>query len=74
MAIEKETKETNENIEALSSEEEKYISKDSQPAFSKGLYEWLMFLLTYYSRIRENLKIDFESFIVLQVVVRHLQA
>ena len=38
MAIDEETKETNENIEALSSEEEKYISKDSQPAFSKGLY------------------------------------
>jgi len=71
MAIEKKTKETNENIEALSSEEEKYISKGNQPAFSKGLYEWLMFLLTYYSRIRENLKIDFESFIVLQVVVSH---
>jgi len=61
MTIEKKTKETNENIEALSSEEEKYISKDNQPAFSKGLYEWLMFLLTYYSRIRENLKIDFEQ-------------
>jgi len=29
MAIEKKTKETNENIEALSSEEEKYISKET---------------------------------------------
>ena len=42
-----------------------------QPAFSKGLYDWLMFLLAYYSRIRENLKIDFETFIILQVVVSH---
>jgi predicted transcriptional regulator len=30
-----------------------------------------MFIFVYYSRIRETLKIDFESFIVLQVVVSH---
>ena len=64
-------KETNENIKTISSEEKKGIKGANQPAFSKGLYDWLMFLLAYYSRIRENLKIDFETFIILQVVVSH---
>ena len=64
-------KETNENIKTISSEEKKSIEGVNAPAFSKGLYDWLMFLLAYYSRIRENLKIDFETFIILQVVVSH---
>ena len=64
-------KDTIENIKTISSEEKKIIEGANEPAFSKGLYDWLMFLLAYYSRIRENLKIDFESFIVLQVVVSH---
>ena len=64
-------KETIENIKTISSEEKKTIEGDNRPAFSKGLYDWLMFLLAYYSRIRENLKIDFETFIILQVVVSH---
>jgi len=68
MAIDKET---NENIKTISSEEKKGIEGANAPAFSKGLYDWLMFLLAYYSRIRENLKIDFETFIILQVVVSH---
>ena len=64
-------KETIENIKTISSEEKKGIEGANAPAFSKGLYDWLMFLLAYYSRIRENLKIDFETFIILQVVVSH---
>ena len=64
-------KETIENIKTISSEEKKGIEGAKAPAFSKGLYDWLMFLLAYYSRIRENLKIDFETFIILQVVVSH---
>ena len=30
-----------------------------------------MFILSLYTRVRENLKIDFESFVILQVVVSH---
>jgi predicted transcriptional regulator len=41
------------------------------PTFSKGLYEWIMFIVSFYSRVRETLKIDFETFIILQVVVSH---
>jgi len=62
---------TNDNIKAISLEEEKANREAKEPVFSKGLYDWVMFILVYYSRIKETLKIDFESFIVLQVVVSH---
>ena len=52
-------------------ETEKKMEGKAKPTFSKGLYEWIMFIISYYSRIKETLKIDFESFIVLQVVVGH---
>ena len=42
-----------------------------EPIFSQGLYHWVMFIIGFYTRVRETLKIDFESFIVLQVVVSH---
>ena len=41
------------------------------PNFSQGLYHWVMFILSLYTKVRENLKIDFESFVILQVVVSH---
>ena len=42
-----------------------------EPNFSQGLYHWVMFILSLYTRVRENLKLDFESFVILQVVVSH---
>jgi len=42
-----------------------------EPMFSQGLYHWVMFILSFYTRVRESLKIDFESFVILQVVVSH---
>jgi predicted transcriptional regulator len=69
MSIKK--RETNDNIRAISIEENKANIEANEPVFSKGLYDWVMFIFVYYSRIRETLKIDFESFIVLQVVVSH---
>ena len=50
------------------------ISKEhdlKEPMFSQGLYHWVMFILSFYTRVRENLKMDFESFVILQVVVSH---
>ena len=49
----------------------KKIEGNTGPTFSKGLYEWIMFVISFYTRVRETLKIDFETFIVLQVVVSH---
>ena len=59
------------NNKVISFEE---IAKDkgvTEPIFSKGLYHWVMFILSLYTRVRENLKIDFESYVILQVVVSH---
>ena len=44
---------------------------ETTPFFSKGLYDWLMFLINFYLRIKSKLKIDFESFVILQVIVSH---
>ena len=49
----------------------KNIEGKAGPTFSKGLYEWIMFIISFYSRVRETLKIDFETFIILQVAVSH---
>ena len=42
-----------------------------EPIFSKGLYHWIMFVIDFYSRVRSTLKLDIESFVILQVVVSH---
>ena len=49
----------------------KDIKNVKEPMFSQGLYHWVMFILSFYTRVRENLKIDFETFVILQVVVSH---
>ena len=45
--------------------------KGKEPHFSKGLYHWVMFVLSLYTRVKEKLNIDYESFVILQVVVSH---
>jgi hypothetical protein len=50
---------------------QKDIKNIKEPIFSQGLYHWVMFILSFYTRVRENLKIDFETFVILQVVVSH---
>ena len=63
---------TNMSINKVISFEEVVKEKgQKEPIFSLGLYNWVMFILSLFTRVRENLKIDFESFIVLQVVVSH---
>jgi hypothetical protein len=55
----------------ISFEEMAKTKGEAEPIFSKALYHWVMFVISFYTRVRETLKIDFESFIVLQVVVSH---
>jgi len=45
------------------------FKKDEAPVFSNGLYNWMMFLINFYSRVKNNLKIDFDSFMIMQLVV-----
>ena len=47
-------------------------TKDQKdPLFSQAFYHWVMFILSLYTRVKEKLNIDFESFVILQVVVSH---
>ena len=59
------------NNKVISFEEISKEQRLKEPMFSQGLYHWVMFILSFYTRVRENLKIDFESFVILQVVVSH---
>ena len=65
MSVEK-TNLGNSNVVSIKEATEK---NKTEPVFSKGLYQWVMFVISLYTRVRENLKIDFESFIILQVVL-----
>lgn len=40
-----------------------------QKPFAEGMYMFSMFIINYYSRVRERLKIDYDSFIIIQTVV-----
>jgi len=42
-----------------------------QKPFAKGMYSFSMFIVDYYSRVRHQLKIDFDSFMIVQTVVSH---
>ena len=63
--------ETERDNKIISFEEVVKAKGEAEPIFSKGLYHWVMFVISFYTRVRETLKIDFESFIVIQVVVSH---
>ena len=39
--------------------------------FAAGMYGFVMVMISYYSRVREKLKIDYDSFMIIQVVVSH---
>ena len=69
---EKKTIMSNDNVVNFNKINKLKSNKDGkEPMFSQGLYHWVMFILSFYTRVRENLKIDFETFVILQVVVSH---
>ena len=37
--------------------------------FATGMYGFVMVMISYYSRVREQLKIDYDSFMIIQTVV-----
>jgi len=39
--------------------------------FAAGMYDFVMIMIRYYSRVREQLKIDYDSFMIVQTVVSH---
>ena len=42
-----------------------------QKPFAAGMYRFSMFMIDYYARVRKNLKIDYDSFMIIQTVVSH---
>ena len=40
-----------------------------QKPFAEGMYVFSMFIINYYSRVRSKLKLDYDSFIIIQTVV-----
>ena len=42
-----------------------------QKPFAQGMYRFSMFMINYYSRVRANLKLDYDSFMIVQTVVSH---
>ena len=40
-----------------------------QKPFAQGMYRFSMFMIGYYSRVKDNLKLDYDSFMIIQTVV-----
>ena len=55
----------------ISLDDAKKASRQQEHPFSNGFYHWVMFVLSLYTRVREKLNIDYESFVILQVAVSH---
>ena len=49
----------------------KIIAGGNEKAFGNGMYAFLMFMIEHYRRVKTDLKMDFDSFIIIQVVVSH---
>ena len=52
--------------------EKKIINaKLKEKPFSMGMYSFVMFIIGYYPRVKKQIKIDFDAFIIVQVVTSH---
>ena len=43
----------------------------SKKPFATGMYRFSMFMISYYARVRQQLDLDYDSFIIVQTVVGH---
>ena len=55
------------------SDKEKFFlqKKGITKNFSGGMYAFVMFIISYYERVKTQLKIDYDSFIIVQVGISH---
>ena len=44
---------------------------NSKKPFAAGMYRFSMFVISYYARVRQQLDLDYDSFIIVQTVVGH---
>tara|TARA_B100001146_G_C16019106_1_gene364296 strand:+ start:182 stop:715 length:534 start_codon:yes stop_codon:yes gene_type:complete len=61
-------------MENLSTKDKKEkLNKTLLPTknFDLGMYQFIMFQIDYYARVKKQLKLDYDSFIIVQTVVSH---
>lgn len=46
-------------------------NKLTNKPFVSGMYLFMMFMIDYYSRVKKDLNIDYDSFMIIQTVVSH---
>ena len=46
----------------------KELKKPEVPDFSSGMYQWSLFLINLFLRVKKNLKIDYDSFMIMHIV------
>ena len=46
----------------------KKLKKPEVPDFSAGMYQWSLFLINLFLRVKKNLKIDYDSFMIMHIV------
>lgn len=46
----------------------KELKKPEVPDFSEGMYQWSLFLINLFLRVKKNLKIDYDSFMIMHIV------
>jgi hypothetical protein len=53
---------------------EKFLAnaKLEEKHFADGMYAFSMFMVEYFSRVQSNLKIDYESFMIVQITITHV--
>lgn len=39
--------------------------------FDEGMYSFIMFMIDYYTQVKRQLKVDYDSFIIIQIVTSH---
>ena len=44
------------------------LKKPQLPDFSAGMYQWSLFLINLFHRVKKNLKIDYDSFMIMHIV------
>ena len=44
------------------------LKKPEVPDFSTGMYQWSLFLINLFLRVKKNLKIDYDSFMIMHIV------
>lgn len=60
-------------IKEISAREKmKAFSKLKDENFEEGMYSFTMFMLDYFSRVKKDLQLDYESFMIIQLVVTHV--